>query len=827
MRFNYTVSSKVLLLLPLLAALACQSDAEKLAEHMTRGDAYREAEEYPEAIIEYKSALQIDPNVALAHWGLAQAHLANGAAREGYWELRETTRLDPSNVEAKIEFARLSILAGEPEEAKQNAEDVIALEPENVMAYLILGQAFEALKEVKNARKAYEQAVELGSDLENGELALMRLAVFRNQHNQQKEAEPLFRKLTEINPNFVHHVALASFLLQDRERYDEVEETYLKAVEVAEPEEMQRAYGILSGFYYRIGRFDDAVNILRQGIEELDEALDLIYLLARFYNMEGENAKADALVEEATLAAPDDPRPFMILSTYRGRRNDLEGALSAVNQALELDPENEDAQLRKAELLVDIGFKGQDAAMVAEGQALIDAMLETNPTHAGALVVRAKVQLAQQNPKEALISLHQALDSRPDWAQAHFLLGAALGLQGDKTAARTELARALELDAGLVEARKILAKIHQSLGEHEYAVEEGRRYLAEYPGDSATRIVVSQSLLNLDRRAESLRELEKVPPDERDPKVLYALGTLNMVLGRFEDARVNLMAAYESVPANADLLRALLNLDMREERLDETVERIESALEVAPDDGKLWQLKGIVALTRGRGDEAEQSFKKAIELAPSDLTGYERLATFYGRTGRSQQAIEIYEQAVAVKPERAQLHYMLGVLYEFTGQNEKAIASYEEAIRRGPELGQAKNNLAYIYADSGQNLDRALDLAQEAKALLPDNPNAADTMGWVLYKRGIPSAAISFLKEAESGIPSNDASRGVVRHHLALAYEANEELDKALETIDMALADLEAQMTEAESKNRAVGPEPSWATDMRGMRERLTKSIEG
>jgi len=358
-------------------------------------------------------------------------------------------------------------------------------------------------------------------------------------------------------------------------------------------------------------------------------------------------------------------------------------------------------------------------------------------------------------------------------------------------------------------------------------VEEGRRYLAEYPGDSATRVVVAQSLLDLGRRTESLRELEKVPSGSRNPKVLYALGTLNMVLGRFEAARANLLTAHEAAPTNADLLKALLNLDAREGRMDDSVERIASALESAPDNGKLWQLNGVVALSRGHGEEAEQSFKKAIELNPGDLSGYERLASFYGRTGRSQQAIEIYEKAVAVKPERANLHYMLGVLYEFTGQGDKAITSYEEAIRRGPGLGEAKNNLAYIYADSGKNLDRALDLAQEAKALLPDNPNTADTMGWVLYKRGIPSAAISFLKEAESGIPPADANRGVVRHHLALAYEANEEPDKALATIDHALQELEVLKKAALSRNREVGPEPAWATDMRSMKERLKKPSEG
>ena len=106
------------LFVALLAVTACQSEEEKLAEHLSRADTYLEEEQYPEAIIEYKSALQIDPNSGAAHWGLAQSHVKNDEAREGFWELRETVRLDEGNVAAKLQFGQLSIIAGEPEEAR-------------------------------------------------------------------------------------------------------------------------------------------------------------------------------------------------------------------------------------------------------------------------------------------------------------------------------------------------------------------------------------------------------------------------------------------------------------------------------------------------------------------------------------------------------------------------------------------------------------------------------------------------------------------------------------------------------------------------------------
>ena len=87
--------SRILVLGACLCVLgACQDDQEKAAEHLSRGSAYQKQGDYPSAIIEYKNVLQLDPNNAAAHWGLAKGYLANQQIPEGFWELRETVRLD-------------------------------------------------------------------------------------------------------------------------------------------------------------------------------------------------------------------------------------------------------------------------------------------------------------------------------------------------------------------------------------------------------------------------------------------------------------------------------------------------------------------------------------------------------------------------------------------------------------------------------------------------------------------------------------------------------------------------------------------------------------
>jgi tetratricopeptide (TPR) repeat protein len=363
--------------------------------------------------------------------------------------------------------------------------------------------------------------------------------------------------------------------------------------------------------------------------------------------------------------------------------------------------------------------------------------------------------------------------------------------------------------------------VHADLGEHEYAVDEGERYLRERPDDAKARILVAQSLVRMGRSEDARQRLTALPEAERDGETWYALGRLAFSEGKLDEAWANLLRADELRPNHPNVLRTLMGIERaRTGKLAESKARVRAAVEAEPDSARLVQLDATLAFLEGDLPRAEARYKRAIELDPGDVSAYEELARLYVVTGRRAETIATYEKALAGQPDSGRLNHVLGVLYESDGQAEKAIGYYEAAIRLDSRIAESKNNLAYLLAERGEQLDRALDLAQEAKALLPDNPNASDTLGWVLFKRGVPSAAIGYLREAEAGMSPDDVSLGIVRHHLAQAYEANGQADEALASLERALKDLERQLAAARSGGRQV-PEPTWAADLRAMRDRL------
>jgi tetratricopeptide (TPR) repeat protein len=810
-----------LLLLSLLGLVACQDDAAKLAEHVSRGDAYIEEGKLEEAIIEFKSALQIDPNDADSHYKLAHAFLKNQKPREGFWELRETVRLAPGNHEAAIEFSQLAVIAGEGEEALAQMNRVIAAEPGNAQAYIVRAQAHGSLKDEQAAFADFQAAV--AADPEN-EAALRALGRVQARRKEFDAARATMETLIAAHPTFDNYVMMSLLVRNFGDPgVVEQEQLLLKALEVADGEQRAQGYSHLTSYYVGELRKDEAVALLKQGIaSEQDSRTELIYLLARVHTSHGEQEEAERLIVEATRAAPDDARTYLVLASYRARtQNDMARALEAIDKALELEPENRLARLQKAEVLSELGFRGEVDGAVEEASAILAEVIAESPSDAEAMLVAAKIKLGLGDLDGAIAQLRQAIDTRPNWAQAHHLLGLALAAQEDYDAARIELARALEIDANHADAKLILAQVHFKLGEWEYTVERARDYLRARPDSAKARLILAQSLVRLGRIQEAEKELLAIPEDSRDGEVLFALGRIQQAYGNSEEARALLIASLEQYPTNWEVLQALLTMDRIEGRLEESRVRIDAAVEQEPDNSRLQQLRGMLAYNMGDKEATEKYLRKAIELEPTEMSAYTRLARFYAQTGKLEQTTEVYEEALSVKPEEAQIHHFLGVLYELSGNRDRAIQRYEDAVRYGPELAEAKNNLAYLYADSGRDLDRALDLAQDAKAQLPDNPSVSDTLGWVLFKRGVPSAAISYLKEAERLTDPDDASLGVVRWHLAQAYEANGDETEARAAADHALTTLASQREAVRAGGATPEDEPDWATEARAMKQRL------
>src|SRR2546423_4930107 len=103
-------------------AASCTSPEKAKAQHVQRGEAFLKERRWQEASIEFRNALQIDDNLAAAHWGLAQAYEKLGRGGEDVEELKRTVKLDPTNVQARLKLANGYLYAYN----QQNNQELLA-----------------------------------------------------------------------------------------------------------------------------------------------------------------------------------------------------------------------------------------------------------------------------------------------------------------------------------------------------------------------------------------------------------------------------------------------------------------------------------------------------------------------------------------------------------------------------------------------------------------------------------------------------------------------------------------------------------------------------
>jgi len=100
----------------------------------------------------------------------------------------------------------------------------------------------------------------------------------------------------------------------------------------------------------------------------------------------------------------------------------------------------------------------------------------------------------------------------------------------------------------------------------------------------------------------------------------------------------------------------------------------------------------------------------------------------------------------------------------------------QKVIALDPKNANALNYLGYTYADMGENLDEAESLIREALKYKPDDGYITDSLGWVLYKKGLFQEALIYLEKAVQ-LTSDDP---IILEHLGDAYLKVDDIENAL-----------------------------------------------
>jgi tetratricopeptide (TPR) repeat protein len=737
----------------LVAVAGCSKDPERAKrEYLKSGNRYYSQKKYAEAIVQYRSALQQDPQFGDARYRLAEAYEQVGDVGAAYKEAVRAADLLPQRVDAQLKAAVYLLLTRQFEDAKTRADRAIALDPKNANAYIVRGNALAGLNDFKAGIRQLQEAI----TLEPSANAYVSLGMLLNSSGSRPEAEDAFRRAVAVAPEAVApHLALANYLWSSGRAADA--EGSLKTALRLEPDNLQ-ALNALATLYMAMRRPLDAEPYLIK-VADLDPTPEGKLTLADFYVAGNLQDKARPVLERAASTRDGFAPARSRLAMLQYANGQTLQAHKTIDDVLAKQPQFVRALVAKA------FFLGQEKKF--------DAALE-----------RARAAVAAENTS----------------AQAYYVVGLLELERRNRQEAIKAFNEVLRINPRAVSAQLRLAQLYLTSGATDVALQFAESAAKNAPQDPNVEIVLARTLIARRDLAHAETVVGKLLKDNPQSSAVHALaGSLAGAQGDKGAARRAYGRALELDGGNVEALTNVTALDLEAGNQVEAANRLDVRLARAPNDPATLILAARFRATLGENGEAERLLRSAIEVDPVSLPAYGLLGHVYLRENRIADARRTFETMATRDPSSVQAHTMVAMLHEMENNTSEARRRYEKVLELDPRAAVAANNLACIYADDGGNLDLAVQLAQTAKQRLPEAPEVNDTLGWVYYKKDLVALAIRPLEDAASAQPKN----AIFQYHLGMAYIKVGEKAKGRRALERALS-LEPGMRQAGNVRAAL-----------------------
>jgi len=534
-------------------------------------------------------------------------------------------------------------------------------------------------------------------------------------------------------------------------------------------------------------------------------------ILGVLYARSNDIPRAEEELQSAVSANPDSVESHLALARLHLGKREVEAAEAEFKKASELSKPGAFAQLQLADFylltrradeskktLEQITAQAPDAfpawlrlAEIAfaqgrydDAQKALDPVLKANPDDESGLIIQTRIYVARKEADKAVETGQKAVKRHPNNALAHHALAVAQALAGNTALALTSAKDAVERQPLLADAVLLTGQLEMQTGDLVGAAAGLKAYLDKVSRDPRAWELLGRVQLrsnNPKAALDSFQHVEQLVP--ANPAGPYLTGLALRADGRNAEAKQQFERALAMAPGFTSPLAQLASMSFGAKNPDEALSRLERQAMLAPTSADVQYLLGRAYLAAGDRNAAEKAYLKAVELNPNAVAAYVSLGQLYGTSKEYDRAIAELDKALEAQPEQPAALMMRSIAQQMKGDETQARAGYEQLIAKYPKFAPANNNLAWILAEKNEDLQRAQLLAQAARDAAPEDPQIADTLGWVYYKQQAYPRAASLFREAAEKLPDN----AEVQYHLGMALQQIAQKDEARAALEKSL----------------------------------------
>ncbi len=704
----------------LLAGCLCSCSGEaRKQSHLRRGDQFFAAEKFPEAQLEYLSALQFTPPDVGALRRLGHISLANGALPRAYAYYSKAFALQPANPEPLAKIARVVLLLGEKQEAQKQAAEALVRMPGNGEALLVLADAIGNDDDAHVAEQALWET--RAHPTAASHLAWSRIALYRGD---SLWAESELRQALQADPRFAEAQLALAKLEAAQGHPDASRLEFSRALELA----------------------------------PLRSEAPIAY--ARFLlDVDGSGA-AQAYLEKINERAPDFLFGWQLQAELAFAEKQWERATHALEKVFAYDGDSIPARLLESEISLTVG---EPTKAVGTLERLVAAFPDVPLLN----YRLARAYLANNQADEAESVLQKALARTPDFGSAILLLAQVKVEKGDPAFAAPLLQRLLEKQPALSTARLLLAQAYQASGRGDEAIAVLREETERNPQSADAFVALGEILHRNDHVAEARAAFQRA--SELDPAALQpwaALVELDLATGDFAAATARVESRLREAPRLAPAHFLLGKIAYAQKNWAAAEQALSATLALDPHLAGAAELLVSTHLAAENVPLAVERLQRELQRDPANEQNLTTLALLYHSTGQFEPARDVYEKLLALNPaSRAALNNLAFLYADHFRQFDRAYELARRARLLQPGDPAVADTLGWVLFRQAR-YPEAFTLLREAALRLPDNPEAQAHFGTVSYMMDkLDLARTAFAKAAAA--PGDSAGKTEAARWLA------------------------------------------------------------
>ena len=601
------------------------------------------------------------------------------------------------------------------------------------------------------------------------------------QHNYAGAREAIQQELAMLPDDPVGTVLSAAIDIELRD-FVRAESTLVKALSRSPQNDFARR--LLVSTYLQMRQPGKALETLKPMLGRIDKDSVMQSVAGEVYLQNGDPSQAADYFEKAAALDPKGTRARTGLAMTRLAQGDTAAGVKELEAAAAVDPgSRSDLMLISVALrrrqwddalaaidVLDKKQPNQPLASNLRGLALLgkhdlpaarqsfEHALAIDATYFPAVVSLSRVDMAEHKPDAAQKRLEDFVAKNPKSSQAMLALAEIRAAGG---ASKAEVAglidKAIKTNPNQVEPRLALVRHYMRSGDPKQAATVAQDALTALPGRADLYDALGQAQQAAGNTNDALVAYGRFAEAAPDSPVPYLrMATLHLMARNQAAAADSFRRALAIKPDFVEAQEGLAAVDLGQNKVADALGIAKDMQKQRPKESVGYALEGEIYAARHEWPKAIAAYRQAMNVSGTTASA----AKLHSAMVAAGQTAEADKMAAAwLRDHQTDDAFRFALAEQATQRKDytTAVRYYQQTLVNEPGNAVLLNNLAWV---AGQvNDPHALEYAERANKIAPDQPRILDTLGVLLVDKGDAKRGVDLLRHAVELAPGLPAIR--------------------------------------------------------------------